>query len=91
MRRVGHQACARSNQDTECCIELPRLLDRGRDEKPSAHQAHSSPDDDSGALAVHEPAKDRAHDRRNEEAEGKGPGDKTSIPPELIDERRQQQ
>ena len=28
MRRVGHEACADGDHDTERCIELPRLLDR---------------------------------------------------------------
>jgi hypothetical protein len=91
MRRVGHEACADSDQDTESCIELPWLLDRRGHEKPNAHQAHASPDDDSRAISVHEPAKDRGQDCGDQEAEGKGTGDKPSIPSELIDEWRQQQ
>jgi hypothetical protein len=91
LRGEAHEVCAAADQDTERCIELPRLLDRGCHEKPSGHQTDTASDHDARAIPIHQSAGDRAQGCGDEKAEREGAGNETSIPPELIDKRRQQQ
>ena len=88
----AHEVGADADQHAERGVELPRLLDHGR-RRAGRRVIRHTPllDHEARAVAVDQPADERAEHRRDQEAEGERAGGQAAVPAELVDERRQQQ
>jgi hypothetical protein len=84
----AHQIPSGADQDAECRVEMPGLCDGWGGEEAAGHHAYACADYDTRALPVHHSPGDRAEDRGDEEAKGKGSGDERAAPAELIKQWR---
>ena len=72
MGRVGHHIGAAADQHAERHVEMPGLLDVGRQKEPCRQQHDAAQDDDARTTLVHDAPDDRAEHGGYQKAEREG-------------------